>query len=246
MVKKASKKAQILGINVDSTSLEQLLVAVRTRIENNHKTLIVTPNPEFIVYAKDHLWFKKLINRAHFAIPDGFGLVLASRFLGQPLKGRVTGSDLVVELLKIAQKEGWSVGLIGSREAVGEEEGVIKKERQRLVAVLQKKYPRAKIFALEDHPGWQQQKFQLIFACQGMGKQEKWIFEHYRPTKGLVFVGIGGSLDFLTGFAKRAPRWWRQLGLEWLWRGFSRPAHFRRIWVAVFKFSLLVLRSKIR
>ena len=77
-----------------------------------------------------------------------------------------------------------------------------------------------------------------------MGDQEKWLWQNKDNCHGLVFVGVGGSLDFLTGFSQRAPLVCQRAGLEWLWRAFQRPAHFRRVWQAVFVFVPRVLREK--
>lgn len=234
MSKKALKKAKILGVKVNSTSFDELLRKIVQRIEKRQKTLVVTPNPEFMVYAQEHHWFKKILNSAHFAIPDGFGLILAGRVLGQPIKARITGADLAASLLEMAQEKNWSVGVMGARRGM-------EKERKTLIKGLQARYPQAKIVSLEDKPDWEKQPFELIFACQGMGKQEKWLAEKYRKSKALVFMGVGGSLDFLTGFSRRAPLCLRKIGLEWFWRGLRKPAHFKRIWRAVFKYGGLVL-----
>jgi len=239
MSKKGLNTIQIAGLDLVSSTEKQVLNFIGSRISNRVKTLVVTPNPEFIVFAEKNPYFKALLKKADLAVPDGVGLVLASWFLpGSMIKQRITGSSLVEALLEMAGKKGWRVGIVGARGGVGE-------ERKELMKRLQARFKGAKVVALEDEVGWEKRTFELIFACQGMGKQEKWLADHLRGSQGLLYMGVGGSLDFLTGFAKRAPVVVQNLGLEWLWRLVSRPRrHFRRVWVACVVFPGLIFRRR--
>lgn len=237
-LKKAGNSVKILGINLNSTTIDEVLKEILWRMEKGQKTFIVTPNPEFLVFAQKNHWFKKILNQADFAIPDGIGLLFASRILGCPLKKRVAGADLVEKLLKEANFRNWQIGVVGARRGVTV-------ERRKLVKVLRKKYLRVKIAALEDTPGWQKQKWEIIFACQGMGEQEKWLNKNFAKTKALVFMGAGGSLDFLAGFARRAPLFVRKIGFEWFWRLVHQPWRARRQ-LALLKFIWLVILQKLR
>jgi len=246
--KRSDNKVKILGVRVDSTSLKEVLNIVAQRIVRGQKTVIFTPNPEFLVFARENPWFKRLLNSADILLPDGIGLVLAAKILGKPLKGRVAGADLVEELLKLADKKGWRVGVVGARRG-------IKEEQQQQLEILQKKYPRAKIFLLENMRSGQEGEkisskdnfsvWEIILACQGMGKQEKWIRENLNKIPGLVFIGAGGSLDFLTGFAPRAPLFIRKIGFEWFFRLLAQPWRWRRQ-LALLRFVWLVGRQRLK
>jgi len=211
------------------------------------KSLIIfTPNPEFLVEAQNNPNFKEILQKGDINLPDGVGLVLAAKILGIQIGQRFSGADLVEKLLSKGNEKKWTVGIVAARR------GVVHESR-RLVEILQAKYPNIKFVNLDDQkfqisnsclPAGRV-KFQIILACQGMVKQEKWIMENKDRIKARVFVGIGGSLDFLSGFAKRAPRIMRVIGLEWLWRGLQRPKHFKRIWKAVFVFGWLVIKEKL-
>lgn len=232
---------QILGVRVNSTSASSVLDFVRKKIEKKEKFWIVTPNPEFIVAAQRDFQFKKILNSADLAIPDGHGLVLASKFLGTkpPLLERVAGSDLVCELLEEASKENWRIGIVGARREERE-------EIRELMSRIRERYQGLEICALELTKNWSKKKFEIIFACQGMKLQEKWIFENFKKTNASLFMGVGGSLDFLAGFSKRAPFWIRNLGLEWFWRFLTKPSHLKRILTACFYFPYLLLKEKVR
>jgi len=238
--KKGRSTCQILGVTLDSTTLDQVLTEVETRVKNHQKTLIVTPNPEFLVFSQKNQWFKKILNSAAVAIPDGIGLILASWWLKtEPrLTRRIAGADLIARLLDLANQNHWQVGVIGAR--AGKES-----ERKKLIAELAKKYSQAQIAALEDTINWQKKKWVLVLACQGMGEQEKWLWQHFSKIKADIFIGVGGSLDFLAGFSQRAPVFLRGLGLEWLWRLARRPKrHLKRIWKACVVFPYLIVAQE--
>lgn len=235
-LKKAGDTVKILGVRINSTELVEVLGEIGKRIQTGQKTFIVTPNPEFIVFSQAQPWFKNILNKANFAIPDGIGLVWASRILGQPLKKRVSGADLAEKLLLLAKINGWRIGVVGARKGNSE-------ERRQMIRILQKKYQGAKIAALEETGGWQKQKWEIIFACQGMGEQEIWVDKNFSKINALVFIGVGGALDFLTGFAKRAPVWIRKIGFEWLFRLFRQPWRARRQ-LSLIRFVWLTLKER--
>lgn len=237
--KKADDTLKILGVRLNSTELVEVLNEAGQAIGSGRKLFIVTPNPEFLVLAQADKEFKKILNSADLAIPDGFGLILASRFLGTKpvLRQKLAGADLTAALLDKARTIGWQVGIVGARK------GEINQQKL-LIDRLEQRYPGLRVECLEQAQNIQ---WDLIFACQGIGEQEKWIAGNINRTKAWVFVGIGGSLDFLTGFSRRAPLGWQNLGLEWLWRLLQHPRrHFRRIINACLIFPVLVFQEKIK
>lgn len=238
-IEKADDTLKILGVSLNSTELVEVLAEAGKHIRERRKFFIVTPNPEFLVLAQADEEFKKILNSADLAIPDGFGLVLASRFLGTKpvLRQKLAGADLTAALLDEARSAGWQVGIVGARK------GEINQQKL-LVDRLGQRYPGLRVKCLEQAPDRQ---WDIVFACQGMGEQEKWIARNINRTQAWVFMGIGGSLDFLTGFSRRAPLCWRDLGLEWLWRLLQHPRrHFKRIVKAVVIFNWLVLKEKLK
>lgn len=237
---------KILGIPVVSALMTEVLRKIEDFMANSSlslKMVIFTPNPEFLVEASRSSYFKEILNKADINIPDGIGLVWASRLLGCPIKERISGADLAEKLLEEGNKEKWEVGVTGSRRGnVTESEELIKK--------LQEKYPSLRIVNLDKNGPNSQllitNYFDIVLACHGMLKQEKWIWENKDKITAKIFMGVGGSLDFLTGFSKRAPIWMRRLGLEWLWRGLQRPGHWQRMWRATVVFGWMVFKEKIK
>lgn len=244
----------ILGVRINSTSAGSVLKKIldfeanfgQNGLKPEKPLIIFTPNPEFLVAAAKDKNYRNLLNSSDINIPDGVGLLLAGRVLGQPIAERVSGADLVEKLLLMGNEEAclpagrWKVGIAGARRGdTAESEELIKK--------LAVKYPRTNFYNL-DHPISKKEYplFNLVLACHGMKKQEKWIMDNKERIRAGVFMGVGGSLDFLAGFTKRAPVLMQRICLEWLWRGLQKPAHWRRIFTAVFRFNWLVLKAFLR
>jgi N-acetylglucosaminyldiphosphoundecaprenol N-acetyl-beta-D-mannosaminyltransferase len=166
--------------------------------------------------------------------------------LGQRLPERVPGSELVYHLAGRAAEKGWRLFLLGAAPGVAEE----------AAAVFQARYPDLTIagtYAGSPDPAENDTIVQrindsaadLLFVAYGAPKQDKWIARNRQAlTTVRVAIGIGGSLDFITGRAVRAPRWLQRLGLEWLHRLYHEPWRWRRM-LALPHFTLLVLKSRL-
>lgn len=245
---------QILGVKVDNITHEEALAKVLDFFQNGQH-IITTPNPEFILAAREDKEFKDILNRADLALPDGFGLILMSRLLGKPLREQICGSDFIWNICALAEKENKSIYLVGAQEGVA-----VKAANN-----LRGKYPQLKIVGAEiglrlgvnDQSDALHENQQLItrinavqpdiiFVAFGHGKQEKWIAGNLSKLPSVkIAMGIGGSLDFIADLIPRAPLWMRQLGIEWLWRLIQEPQRWCRIYRAVIKFPILVLKEKI-
>lgn len=241
MIKLLGKSTQILNVGLNSTSADLVLDFIKRRIAKKSGFFLTTPNPAFLVKAQEDKVFRQILNQADVSLPDGVGLLWASRFLRtEPrLEERVTGADLVEAILKTAQDGGWKIGLVGARR--GE-----KREMKVSLNRLKRKYPRLKVEALELVKNWPKRGYQLILVASGMGKQEKWIWENRKRAKKVGFLGIGRSLDFLTGFSRRAPERMQKLGLEWLWRLIQDLRHIERVYLSCVVFPWLVFKEKFK
>jgi N-acetylglucosaminyldiphosphoundecaprenol N-acetyl-beta-D-mannosaminyltransferase len=192
---------------------------------------VATPNPEFIMAAQADPHFRQILQEADLCIPDGIGLVWASRWYGFPLPERVPGSELVYLLAEQCARHGWRLYLLGAAPGVAEEAG------QRLVAC----FPSLKIagtYAGSPDPAEDEaivgrinaSQADLLYVAYGAPRQDKWIRRNRdRLDTVRLAIGVGGSLDFIAGRAVRAPRWLQQIGLEWLFRLAREPWRWRRM-----------------
>jgi N-acetylglucosaminyldiphosphoundecaprenol N-acetyl-beta-D-mannosaminyltransferase len=224
---------EILGVRIDNLSMEEVLRKVEGFLEDGQQHYLVTPNPEFLVRAQEDRQFQEILNRADLAIPDGAGLLFASRFLSQPIKERVTGTDLMEKICQQAAQKNWSVFLMGARPGIAEKAAIN----------LRKKYSGLKVEAgFEEVIG----QPDILFVALGAPKQEKWIVRNLNKRPGIkLAIGVGGAFDFIAGRVRRAPGFLQQLGLEWFWRLTLQPWRGRRVFRAVVKFPWLVVKQKL-
>lgn len=246
------ERIRIFGVEIDNTTLEDATELVKGYLNGDTLKAICTPNTEIVMAAKNDPDIKKLINSYDLIIPDGIGLIYGSRMRKKPLKERVTGFDLSMKMLEIANKKGYSVFLLGGRE------GVAKKAGENII----KKYPNIKIAGVHNgyfkgsHNGYKDHeeekkvieminysKPDIIFVGLGFPKQEIWISENRQRIQGKVIIGNGGTMDILSGNAKRAPETFQRLGLEWLYRLMKEPSRIKRQ-MALPKFLLSVLFNR--
>ena len=209
-----------------------------------HFHQICTTNPEFVMQAREDAEFLHILGRADLCLPDGIGLVYASRWQKQPLPERVPGSELVYRLAETCAQSGWSLFLLGAAEGVAAE----------AAEILQKKYPALKIAGTWsgstepiENDGIVEKinasAADILYVAYGAPQQDKWIVRNRQTlTSVRVAIGIGGSLDFITGRAVRAPRWVQSIGLEWLHRLVREPWRWRRMMaLPKFVFTFLFL-----
>jgi len=255
-VKKGLNIAQIEKIKLNSDSYERVLESIQSRLSEGEKIFVVTPNPEFIVFARENPWFVSILNKADIAIPDGIGLVWASKILGTKpiIRQRISGTDLMNDLCGLAAQNKWRVFFLG---------GQIPGVAQKTLKILSQKYPGLKgktdsgpvNLKLDEinknNPEIQKlvakinkTKADLLFVAFGMGKQEKFIFENWENLNIKLAIGIGGAFNYLSGESKRPPKWLQNLGFEWLYRLLSQPWRFKRQ-LNVFKFGFWVLKKKL-
>jgi len=228
---------KILGVKVDDLIKEQVLQKVESFLKDGQSHYIVTANPEFLVKAQTDEVFRKILNQADLVVPDGIGLILASWFLGQPLKERIAGVDLMEDICQKAAQKKWSVFLLGAGQGVAE----------KATDNLKKKYPGLEAWSVLNSDSIEQSGIgrpAIIFVALGAVKQEKWINDNLNKMSSVeLAMGVGGAFDFISGRIKRAPRFFQSIGLEWLWRLFCQPRRIRRIWRSVIKFPYLVIKS---
>lgn len=230
------------GVQIDNITLNEAVSRVEMFIASGKPHLIVTPNPEMIVAAQDDAELREIVNKADLRVPDGISMVVVSRILGTPLKERVAGIDLMLKLIEVSAWKGYTVFILGSAPGVAEEAA------KNLLA----KYPNLKIVGT--HHGYfsddsealkkiMESEPDILFAGLGAGRQEKWL-NHHLPELKTVGMGIGGSLDVISGRKKRAPKWAQVLYIEWLYRLFTEPQRWKRQ-LALPKFLYLTLIRKV-
>ncbi|URM33431.1 WecB/TagA/CpsF family glycosyltransferase [Cytobacillus firmus] len=238
-----NERIKILGIPFINTSFNKMIEILQGKIEKEEKAFVVTANPEIVMYTYEDAEYKETILNADYIVPDGHGILLASKILDKPIDERVTGYDLMMKLLELANKNRWRIFLLGGKAEVnrkaalnltaefpdlvlaGNQDGYFNTDDKKVACEIAKSNP------------------DLIFVALGFPKQEKWILENISSFSKGVFIGVGGSVDVLAGEVKRAPDIWQNMKLEWLYRLLQQPSRWRRM-LALPRFVIQVLYSK--
>ncbi len=239
----------ILNIKIDDVNRKEALKIVEGWLVKPGKHWIATPNPEMVVKAQKDAEFRKTLNEADLAIPDGVGLKLVG------VKNRIAGVDLMMDLVKLAADKGYTVGFLGGRD------GVAVKARDRLLV----KYPNLKVSLAQEEFYEQRssrinerisadrdpresaknprESIDILFVALGHGKQEAWIVQNLDKIPVKVAMGVGGAFDYISGRVPRAPLLVRKIGLEWLFRLIIQPWRIKRQ-LALLKFIWLIVRFR--
>ncbi len=263
------KKKSILGIGITNAREDEVLEYILLGLEKGRqKYFIVTPNPEILMLARNDTNYKKILNSAKIALPDGIGVMIAGKILNKELKKRITGVDLVESLCRAVEEKPITVGFLGAGPAVAEQtaECLIKKFPTLKVVFTASGNPdgatvqlvRKKILSNKDIKILSKEKtkgknapnilisqyLDILFVAFGSPKQEIWIYENLEKLPVKVVIGVGGAFDFISGKVKRAPAFIGNMGFEWLFRLISQPWRAKRQ-LALIKFIILVLKEKL-
>jgi N-acetylglucosaminyldiphosphoundecaprenol N-acetyl-beta-D-mannosaminyltransferase len=220
-------KETILGVDVSTDNYDALTSKLLKKIDNREKAFIVAINPEKIIKAQDEPSLMKLLNSADFQIPDGIGVILASKFKGGQIRERVTGIDMMLKLCETAAKHQKRIFLYGGKPGRADEAKV----------KLEEMYPGIQISGtLHGYEKDQQivsqtinqSQADIIFVAMGSPAQENWIIANKDSLHPSVYQGVGGSFDVISGKIERAPESFQKLGLEWLYRLMKEPWRIKR------------------
>ncbi|WP_108668932.1 WecB/TagA/CpsF family glycosyltransferase [Peribacillus acanthi] len=236
------QKETYFGVNVSPLSYDEILQDIEGRMLKNEQSTIIAVNPEKVMKAQEDEQLCELINNSTYQIPDGIGILLASKLKKGNITSRVTGVDMMDKLLEFASQKGYKVFLYGAKEEV------VKKAKEKI----EEKYPTITISGYEN--GYvkdmdalvhkiNESQADMLFVAMGSPRQELWIREHMPKLNVKVFQGVGGSFDVFAGHVQRAPEFYRNLGLEWFYRLMKEPHRLKRQ-MALPKFLLKVLVSK--
>ncbi|OCS83293.1 WecB/TagA/CpsF family glycosyltransferase [Caryophanon tenue] len=235
-------KETVLGVKVNTEDYDGLMVEVFDRIERKDKALVVAINPEKIMKAKEDPSLMALLNNAEIQIPDGIGVILASKLQKGQITARVTGVDMMLRLCEEGAKRGKPIFLYGGKPGVAD----------KAKAKLEEMYPGIQIVGTQD--GYEKDnevvrarinavKPDLLFVAMGSPRQENWINDNRDTLHPTIYQGVGGSFDVLAGTVKRAPEFWQKANLEWFYRLVKEPSRIGRQ-MALPKFLLEVMKSK--
>lgn len=227
--------------------MQETLALVQEKIDAGVQLHHVVVNAGKIVSMQKDMELRRSVNQSHIINADGQAVVWASRFLGKPLKERVAGIDLMVNLVEMAHKNKNKIFLFGAKEEVVK--SVVEKYSEiyspQIIAGYRNGY-----FTPDEEAEIAQEiadsGTQMLFVAITSPIKENFLYRHREILKNVnLIMGVGGSFDVVAGKTKRAPKWMQNAGLEWFYRFAQEPKRmWKRYLVGNSKFILLVMKER--
>ncbi len=244
------------GVPVDDVSMVETLQHIENMIEQGGTHQIATANVDYLVHAVKDIEYRRNLCMCDLVVADGMPIVWASRLFGIPLRERVAGADLVPQLVRLSALKGYSLFLLGATPQVAE----AAEQRMKLlgpgVRIAGRLSPPVRPLDQFDNAAILEEieraKPDILLVAFGSPKQEKWIGRNRDKLNVPVCIGIGGTLDFIAGTVRRAPKWMQHSGLEWLFRLSVDPQRLAprycadALWLARYIFTQVVVQRAFR
>lgn len=218
----------VLNTPISAIPLAKIDRVVASLVEQAGKKTFFYVNAHCLNIAAKDSQYKKILQHASLVYSGGLGPVLASRIVGQGLPERTPTPDFIDKVFATAQKKGWSIYLLGTKE----------KSLVKAVSRIKEKFPRINIVGY--HHGYFSKEEEgkviedihakqptIVIVGMGTPRQEKFMAENIYRINAQAFWAVGALFDVISGELPRAPVWMQSLGLEWLFRLFQEP---QRLW----------------
>ena len=240
-------RINILNTSIHNLSMQETLQEVDCTIEKGEQLHHVVVNAGKIVAMQDDLQLRKSVNESDLINADGQAVVWASKVLRKPLKERVAGIDLMVNLVDLAHQKNYKIFFFGAKEEVVQE--VVNKYSNEYSPQIIAGY-RNGYFKKEEEQDIARQisnsGANILFVAISSPTKENFLYENKELLNKVNFImGVGGSFDVVSGKVKRAPLWMQKSGLEWFYRFAQEPKRmWKRYLVGNSKFIALVLKER--
>lgn len=245
-----NNRQNFMNTYIDNITMDEAVSHIEQCIIQKKTGYVITPNTDQIVRMEWDEYFRKICSESELLLVDGHPLMWIAKFYGKPFKEKICGSDLVPVLCSLAAQKGYSIFLLGAAP------GVAQRAAERLVNA----NPGLKVAGVYSPPlGFENNLNELnkinsllrdshadiLFVGMGVPKQDIFIYENKNKYQIPMSLSIGGTIDFLAGEQKRAPKWINQIGMEWLYRLLHDPKRlFKRYIVDDTKILKLVFKYR--
>ncbi len=243
------QRVNILGLLIDQKTLDQVVDFIEEWVWHKRSDpslsgkIVVTANPEYVMTARNSPEFSQLLNNAGLVTVDGVGLVWAGVLFGTPFQERVTGVELTHAIARRSAETGLRIFLLGAAPGTAEKAALNLRELYPGVVIVGCHSGQAGPEGdLESVQLIRESQADIVLVAYGMGKQDYWAARNIDACGAAVTVGIGGTLDFLSGKIPRAPKIVRKVGMEWAYRLYREPWRWRRD-IAMFRFGFKVIQQ---
>ncbi len=239
------KRSNVFGCPVDQMTLDQCIDIMEASIKQQKRCHLIVVNAAKVVKSRSDRELKSIISEADIIGADGVPVVWASKILGQPLPGRVNGTDVMERLIELSDKRGYTIYLLGAKETVIRT--AVDRLHQLYPSVNIAGYRNGYFDTIQDEEVAVREinkvKPDILLIGMGTPMKEQWVKRHKHNLDVGVIHGVGGSFDILGGVTKRAPRWMQKSGLEWFYRLLQEP---RRMWKRYLFTNILFLKFMLK
>ncbi|MGN1318348.1 MAG: WecB/TagA/CpsF family glycosyltransferase [Lachnospirales bacterium] len=221
---------KILGVPFANISPNDAVDKVVGFLNDDKKHMVFTPNPEMVMEACKNTEFMTILNKSSMNVPDGIGIVYASKLTGSPIKERVAGYDMLLSVFDKIKDSDKTVYFFGGAPEIADRAKKAIEERFKGIKIVGTANgyfdsEREKEIINEINT----LKPDLLLVGIGFPKQEKWIYDHISSLNIKVGIGVGGSFDGWCGNVPRAPEFFVNHGLEWFYRLMKQPSRIGRM-----------------
>lgn len=243
-------KQSLLNTNINNLTMSETIEEIENMISSNKKSYVVAINVDVVMKIENDSYLKEIVDKADLVLVDGQPLVWISKHHGKPLKSKISGSDLVPLLCEVAAQKKYSVFIIGGKEGIAEQAKKRLENKLKGINIVGTYAPpigfeKDNIELTKINKMISEAKPDLLIACFGCPKQEKWIYENINKYDAKVSICAGATVDFLAGNVKRAPKWMSNHGLEWFYRFLQEPNRmFKRYFIDDVRIIKLIKKYK--
>lgn len=231
------EKQPLLNTFVNNVDMDETVHFIEELIKKDKKSYVVAINVDVVMKMESDSYLNEITNNADMVLVDGKPLVWISKLHKNPVKAKISGSDLVPVLMETAANKGYTVFILGGKDGIAD----------MAKTNLENKLPNIKIVGTYAPPfGFEKNEEELektnkmisqanpdlLIVCFGCPKQEKYIYENINKYDAKVSICAGATVDFLAGNVKRAPSWVSNAGFEWFYRFLQEPKRmFKRYFI---------------
>jgi len=228
----ASSIFPLMGLELNNLTMNEAVSVIETTLDKKKQCSVFFVNPDCLNKMVSDPDYFSILKTGCYVFPDGIGLAIAGKMLRTPLRENINGTDMLPFLCRMAAAKGASVFLLGGKPGIAEMAGKKISETYG-VAIAgtsdgyfnHMKESEAVIERINNSGA------AILLVAFGAPLQEKWIASHRLKLTPLVTMGVGGLFDFYSGTIKRAPRWMREIGMEWVYRIIQEPGRMWRRYV---------------
>lgn len=238
----------IFNTYVDALSMTETIEKVEAIIQAQRPVQHVVINASKINLMQKDRRLTEIVNSCPIINADGASILWAAKILKIPVRERVTGIDLFLNLVSKADEKGYKIFLFGAKEEVV----------QKVKDIFEKKYKNLQIVGIRNgyfSSGQEMEiaeqirraKPDMLFVAFSSPKKEYWINKYLEKMEVPFVMGVGGSFDVVAGITDRAPGWMQRHGLEWFYRFIQEPKRmWKRYIVGNFKFVILTIKARLK